>query len=158
MQVVLKAWCSSPDYSVACDYAVLEITEQLAKLMLRRIKVLSEQKATDALAYETYYWDSSPEYFSPWLNHTDPPGEVQESTVELEAMLENFEVDTREIVTAPPDFRVPESQIAAVECPQMIVRDSGVAFTALLRHTDIYVTTAEIQKDAIASVLAPATA
>lgn len=73
-------------------------------------------------------------------------------------MLEKIEVDIREIVTAPPDFRVSESQIVAVECSQMIVRDSDVAFTALLRHTDIYVTTAEIQTDAIASVLAPPTA
>ncbi len=158
MRVILKVWSSNPDYSGGCDCAAVEISEELAKLSLRRIAVLREQKTTDASAYETYYWDSSPEYFSPWLNLVNPPGEVQRSTVELQEMLESLEVDTREIVTAPPEFRVPESQIATVECSQMIVRDSGVAFTALVRHTDIYVTTAEIQKDVFASVLAPATA
>lgn len=61
MQVVLKVWSSSPDYSAGCDYGALEISDELAKLMLRRINILGEQKATDASAYETYYWDFSPE-------------------------------------------------------------------------------------------------
>jgi hypothetical protein len=76
----------------------------------------------------------------------------------LEELLASLEVDRREMVTAPPDFRVPEGQLGAVECSQMIVRDDGVSFIALLRHTDIYVTTAEIPKAFIESVLAPVTA
>jgi len=55
-------------------------------------------------------------------------------------------------VTAAADFRVLESQIAAVECAQMIVREGSIAFNALLRHTDIYVTTAEIPKQVLESV------
>lgn len=153
MRLFQKVWSSNPDYYPGCDYAVVEFYEEVAKLALRRIKVLSEQKVLDPFLYETYYWDSSPEYFSSWVTRANQPGEVQESSVELEEMLEKLEVDTREIVTAPSDFQVPESQIVAVECSQMIVRHSGVAFTALLRHTDIYVTTAEIQKHVIASAL-----
>ena len=38
----------------------------------------------------------------------------------------------------------------------MTVRDSGIAFTALLRHTDIYLTTAEIPREIIDSALAAA--
>lgn len=156
MRVVLKVWSSNPDYNAGCDYAVVEIGEGLAKLVLRRINVLGEQKALDPSLYETYYWDSSPEYFSPSVSGASQPGELLKSSVELEELLEKLEVDRREVVTAPADFQVPESQIVAVECPQMIVRDGGVAFTALLRHTDIYLTTAEIQKDVIASALASA--
>ena len=70
----------------------------------------------------------------------------------MEKTLEDLEVDTREAVTAPADFRVLESQIGAVECAQMIVREEGIAFNALLRHTDIYVTTAEISKQVLESV------
>ncbi len=153
MRVVLKVWSSNPDYSGGCDYAVVEISEEFAKLTLRRINVLNEHKALDHSLCETYYWDSSPEYFNPWVNRASQPGEVRESGVDLEEILENLEVGTREIVTAPLDFRISESQIVAVECVQMIVRDSGIAFTGLLRHSDIYVTTAEIQKDVIASAL-----
>lgn len=156
MRVVLKVWSSNPDYSAGCDYAAVEISEELAKLTLRRIKVLSEQKASDPLLYETYYWDSSPEYFNPWVNRASQPGEIDEPDTGLKEMFDSLEVDTKETVIAPLDFHVPESQIAAVECSQMIVREGGIAFTALLRHTDIYVTTAEIQRGVIASALASA--
>jgi hypothetical protein len=158
MQVVLKVWSSNPEYSGGCDYAVLEMDEGLAKLMLRRITSLCEQRAVDDSLFEAYYWDSSPAYFSPWVNRASESGEVQDSDGKLEEMLASLEVDTREMVTAPPDFRVPEGQFAAVECSQMIVRDDGISFIALLRHTDICVTTAEISKAFIESVLGPITA
>ena len=134
----------------------MEITEELAKLMLRRIDVLKEERAFDLALYETYYWDSSPEYFSPWAARPIERGELEEPDVRLEEMLDSLEVDTKETVIAPPDFRVPESQIVAVECAQMIVRDAGIAFTALLRHSDIYLTTAEVSKEIIESALVAA--
>ena len=71
----------------------------------------------------------------------------------MEEVLHGLEVDIKESVMAPLDFRIPEARTAAVESSQMIVRDSGIAFSALLRHTDIYATTAEIQRDVIASAL-----
>jgi hypothetical protein len=129
-----------------------------SKLALRRINVLCEQKAVDPSVHETYYWDFSAQYFSPWANRGSQPSEVQESGVELAETLEDLEVDTREVVTAAADFRVLDSQIAAVECAQMIVREASIAFNALLRHTDIYVTTAEIPKQVLESVLATAAA
>ena len=158
MQVLLKVWSSNPEYSGGCDYAVVEIDEGLAKLMLRRITSLCELRALDPSLFEAYFWDSSPEYFSPWENRANQSGEVQNSADNLEKMLENLQVDSRESVVAPPDFRVPENKIATVECSQMIVRDDGVAFTALLRHSDIYVTTADIPRAFISSALPPATA
>ena len=152
MRVVLRIWSSNPEYSGGCDYAVVEIGEEFAKLALRRINTLREQKAVDPSLNETYYWDSSVEYFSPWANGASQPSEVQESGFELEKTLEDLEIDTREVVTAPADFQVPESQIATVECGKMIVSEGGIAFNALLRHTDIYVTSAEIPKQVLESV------
>jgi len=151
VRVVLKTWSSNPEYSGGCEYAIVDIGAEFAKLALGRINVLREQKALDSSILETYYWDSSAEYFSPWVNRASQPSEVQESGVELEKTLEDLEVDTREVVTAPADLRVPESQIGAVECAQMIVREGGIAFNALLRNTDIYVTTAEISKQVLES-------
>ncbi len=152
MRVVLKTWSSNPDYSAGCDYAVVEIGEEFAKLAVRRINVLREQKALESSISETYYWDSSAEYFSPWVNRASQQSELEESGFDLGETLEHLEVDAREVVTAPADFRVLESQIAAVECAQMIVREEGIAFNALLRHTDIYVTTAEISQQVFESV------
>jgi hypothetical protein len=156
MRVLLKVWSSNPDYDGGCDYAAVEISEELAKLMLRRINVLSEQKAFDCWLYETCYWDSSPEYFSPWAVHPAEPGEIDETAAALEEILNSLEVDTEETVIAPPDFRVSESYVAVVECSQMVVRDDGIAFTALVRHADIYLTTAEIPREIIESALAAA--
>ena len=158
VRVVLKVWSSNPDCSAGCDYAIVEIGEEFSKLALRRINVLCEQKAVDPPVYETYCWDFSAQYFSPWTNRPTQPSEVQESDFDLEETLEDLEVDTREVVTAPADFRVLDSQIVAVECAQMIVREGSIAFNALLRHTDIYVTTAEIPKQVLESVLTTATA
>ena len=156
MRVLLKAWSSNPEYSGGCDYAAVEMSKDLAKLMLRRIDIQSEQSAVDPPLYETYYWDSSAEYFGPWATHPVEPGEQAALDAGLAQMLERLEVDTKEIVIAPPDFQVPESQVVAVECAQMIVRDSVIAFAALLRHTDIYLTTADIPKEIIESALASA--
>jgi len=153
VRVVLRTWSSNPEYSGGCDYAVVEIDEEFAKLALRRISVLCEQKTLDSSLYQTYYWDSSAEYFSPWVNRATQPSEVQESCFELEKALEDLAVDVREVVTAPTNLRVPESRIGAVECAQMIVHEEGIAFNALLRHTDIYVTTAEISKQVFESVV-----
>jgi hypothetical protein len=158
VRIVLKAWSSNPDYSAGCDYAIVEGGEAFLKLARRRINAMCEQKALDSSLYETYYWDFSAQYFSPWANRASLPSVVQELGFELEEMLADLEVDTREVVTAPADFQVLDSQIAAVECAQMIVREGRSAFNALLRHTDIYAMTAEIPKQVLESVLTTAAA
>jgi hypothetical protein len=156
VQIVLKAWSSNPDYTTGDDCAVVEGAEAFLKLALRRINVLCEQKVVDPLLNETYYWDSSAQYFSPWVNRAFQSGEAEEACVKFEESIEVLELDTREVAVASSDFVLPDSQITAVECAQMIVRDEGVAFNALLKHTDIYVTTAEISRQMIESALASA--
>lgn len=157
MRVILKVWSSNPDYSGGADYAAVDITEELAKLTLCRMNLLGEQKALDAAVYETYYWDPSAEYFSPRAVRQIEPDEIVESNSRLDEVLDRLEVDIKETVKAPPDFPVPEGHIVAVECAQMIVRDGGIAFTALLRYSDIYLTTAEVPREIIEAALAPAT-
>ena len=156
MQIVLKAWSSNPDYSTGCDYAVVEGGEAFLKLALRRINVLCEQKIVDPSLNEAYYWDFSAQYFSPRVNRALQFGEAEEACITFEESIEALEIDTREVAVASSDFAVPESQVTAVECAQMIVRDGGIAFNALLRHSDIYVTTAEIPKQVIESALTSA--
>ena len=156
MQIVLKVWSSNSHYSGGCDYAVVDGNAALLKLALRRIGDLCNQKTLDASLSETYYWDSSAQYFSPWINRASKSGPALEASFKLEESIEALEIDAREVVVASDDFGVPESQIGAVECAQMIVRDGGIAFNALLKHTDTYVTTAEISKQMIESALASA--
>lgn len=157
MQIVLKAWSSNPECSTGCDYAVLEGSETFLKLALRRINLLCEQKIVDPSLNETSYWDYSAQYFSPWVNCAVESGEAEEMCSELKESIEALEIDSREAAIASSDLSLPDSQITTVECAQMIVRDGGIAFNALLRHTDIYVTTAEISKRMIESALASTT-
>ena len=53
------------------------------------------------------------------------------------------------MVFTTEEFVVLEKQIALIECGQMIVRENGIAFTAIPKHTDFYVTTAEIPKEVL---------
>jgi hypothetical protein len=124
--------------------------------MLRRLHLLRDQKTLDPSICETYYWDYSAQYFSTWANQPTQPHEADVAGCELEKTLEELQVDTCEVVSVPDDFHVPGSQIAAVECAQMIVREEGIAFTAIPKRTDIYLTTAEIPKQFLDSILTTA--
>jgi hypothetical protein len=53
VRVIFRVWSTNPDCSAGCDYAVAEITEELGKLMLRRLNVLREQRALDPSICET---------------------------------------------------------------------------------------------------------
>jgi len=156
VRIVLKAWSSNPDYSAGCDYAIVEGGKAFLKLALRRINALCEQKILDPSVNETYYWDSSAQYFSPWIDSVSQSGAAEDTCFQLEESIDALEIDAREVATTLSDFGVPDNRITAVECAQMIVRDGGIAFNALLRDSDIYVTTAEISKQMIESALASA--
>lgn len=156
MQVVLKVWSSNPDHHGGCDFGLVEITPDLAKLALRRIEVLREQKALDSAVDETYYWDSAANFFSPWAGPAAGTTESEAACLKLEEELDLLEIDRHEVVTASGDFSVPQSHIARVECVQMVVREEGIAFTAIPRHSDSYVTTAEISQYALEQATARA--
>jgi hypothetical protein len=146
VRVILKAWSKNPDNNGGCDFAVVEVTPRFATLALRRIAVLCQQRALDAALYETYYWGSEVEFFSPWADLGTQTDEVKAACLKLEEELDSLQVNRHEIVSVPDDFSVPQSQIARVECAQMVVREEGIAFTAIPKHNDFYVTTAEIPK------------
>jgi hypothetical protein len=146
VRVILKVWSSNPDNNGGCDFAVVEITAELAKLALRRIAALCEQKALDPAVYETYYWDSAAEFFSPWTDLANQTEEIKAACLKLEEELDSLQVYRHEMVTAAHGSSVPQSQIARVECAQMVVREEGIAFTAIPKYNEFYVTTAEIPK------------
>ena len=67
MRVVLKVTSSNENYNGGCEYALLDLTPDLASLALRRIAVLKEQKNLDPDIDETYYWAYFVDcYFDPW--------------------------------------------------------------------------------------------
>ncbi len=148
MQVILKVWSSNPNNNGGCDFAVLDMTPELANQALRRVGILREQKAADPALDETHYWDSAADFFSAWLPAASTP-ESEATCLKLEEELDLLQIDRHEVVTASGNLTIPESQIARVECAQMVVRETGIAFTAIPKHTDFHVTTAGIPREAL---------
>lgn len=149
MQVVLKVWSSNPDNNGGCDFAVVETTPELANQALRRIGILREQKAVDPALDETYYWDSVADFFSPWTGPVAGPRAGEAASLKLEEELDLLQIDKHEVTIPVSELHVPKNLIARVECAQMVVRETGIAFTAIPKHTDFHVTTAEILKEVL---------
>jgi hypothetical protein len=136
MRLISTVTC--PDEISDCDYALIDLTPELARLGLTRIARLKEHKTRDSDLLEIYFWDFHALYFSPWL---------AEDTAEADAlaqMIEQLPAGSSELSVAAADFGVSEHLCARVECCQMIVREEGIAFLTIAKHTSFYISAAEI--------------
>jgi hypothetical protein len=144
MRIVLKVASNNEYCNGGCEFALVDLTEELARLALGRIATLREQKDLDPDIDEVYYWAYFAEYFSPWKDPASPDEEVEGTTVALEGMLDEFGIEEKEIVCVPETFQVPPHQIARVECEQMVARLDSIVFMAIPKHASFYVQTVEI--------------
>jgi hypothetical protein len=144
MKLVLRVSSSNQYCDGGCEFALVDLTRELASVALRRIQALREHKKNDESVYETYYWAYHAEYFSPLTNVRSAPGKVDTAMRAMAEIVEALTVAEMEVATAPDDFEVVEAQVAAVECEQMVAREDGIAFLAIPKHCDFYVTTADI--------------
>ena len=144
MKILLKVSSSNEHWDSDCEFALVELTAQLAALAVRRIAALGEQKSADPDIDETYYWAYFAEYFSPWINRASTEQEADATSAGLVEMLDEIQIEGKGIVTVPDSFQVPPSQVAAVECQQMIVREDSVAFMAIPKHASFYVQTVDV--------------
>ena len=69
--------------------------------------------------------------------------------MKLQVELDKLQIDKHEEAIPVRELSVPKNLVARVECAQMVVRETGIAFTAISKHTDFYVTTAEILKEVL---------
>ena len=144
MRIVLKVSRHNEHSDGGCEFALVDLTPELAALALGRIATLRQRKNLDPDIIETYYWAYFAEYFSPWEDLAGFGKEVQGTRVTLEGMLDELPIEEKEIVCLPETFQVSPHQVAAVECEQMIVREDSIAFMAIPKHASFYVQTAEI--------------
>jgi hypothetical protein len=136
------------DDAFGCDYALVDLTPELAKLACRRIAILKGQKRLDESLVESYFWDDHIEYFSPWLAEEEKDADTLAETVDrLPAVAGDW-------MSVTTDFSVPDSLRARVECCQMVVREAGVAFVAIPKHTSSYIYTGEVPLSMLEKVAA----
>ena len=156
MRIVLKVTSSNEYSDGGCEYALLDLTPELAALAIRRIATLKEQKSLDPDIDETYYWAYFVEcYFSTYAELSIDDMEAASASVPLGDLIDDLEIEDKEIVCVPETFRVLPSQSAAVECEQMIAREGSIAFTAIPKHASIRVQTAEIPLSMLEAAAAP---
>ncbi len=144
MRIILRVSSTSEHCDGGCEFAIVDLTAELAALALGRIATLREQKSLDPDIIETYYWAYFVEYFSTWEDLPTAGNAVDGPRVCTGELLDQLQVEEKEIICAPESFEVSPSQIAAVECEQMIVREASVAFIAIPKHASFYVETAEM--------------
>ena len=87
MRIVLKVSSNNEYCDGGCEFALVDLTPELAALALGRIGTLREQKNLDPDIIETYYWAYFAEYFSPCEDLASPGMEVEGTRVTLEGML-----------------------------------------------------------------------
>ena len=56
MRIVLKVSSSNEHCDGGCEFALVDLSPELASLALQRIAALKDQKALDPNIVETYYW------------------------------------------------------------------------------------------------------
>ena len=126
------------DDAFGCDYVLVNLTPNLARLACRRVAMLMEQKHMDDSLVETYFWDAHAEYFSPWLAEQETEADA------LAEALERLPAVAGDWMEAPAEFSIPDSLGARVECGQMVIREASVAFLGIPKHTNTYVYTSEV--------------
>ena len=145
MRVILKVTSSNEYYNGGCEYALLDLTPDIASLALRRIAVLKEQRSLDPDIDETYYWAYFVDcYFDPWAESAEDEKEGKGTSSAVRDMLDELKIEDNGVASVPENFHVALSQSAAVECEQMVVRERSIAFTAIPKHASLRVATAEI--------------
>ena len=145
MRIVLTVTSNNEHCNGGCEFALVDLTPELAALALRRIGALKAQKEMDPDIDETSYWAYLVDcYFDPWAESSIDEEEVEGKGTAVGTMFDELQIEANEVVCVPENFRVPPSQRAAVECEQMIARADSIAFTAIPKHGSFRLETAEV--------------
>jgi len=145
MRIALRVSSSNEYCDGGCEFALVDLTPELAALALRRIAALREQKNLDPAIDEVYYWAYLVDfYFSAYSDLAVGEKETEGASVAVGDMLGELQIQEKEVVCVPESFQVSSSQIARVECEQMIVREDSIAFMAIPKHASFRVQTVEI--------------
>ncbi len=155
MRILLKVTSSNEYCDGGCEFALVDLSPELAALALQRIAALRDQKTVDPNIVETYYWAYFAAcYFSPYAGLAIDDIEAEGASIPLGDQLHELQIEDKEIVRAPASFQVPPGQVAAVECEQMIVFEASIAFTAIPKHASFYVRTVEVPISMLEAALA----
>lgn len=136
-KLILSTTSSNEHWNGDCDYAVVQVDNVLANKVWIRQRLFEKIKLADSNLYKMYFWDWDPAFFSPDIDKLDLG-----FTDEFEKRLND--AGNGDIWTMPEAFEFPKEAFVKVECTQMIVREDGVAWVTIPKHSSVYVTTVEV--------------
>jgi len=115
MHIVLKVTSSNEYCDGGCEFALVDLNGRLSALALQRIAALRDQMTLDPNIDQTSYWAYFMVcYFSAYAGLAIDIKDVEGTSVSIGDMLDNLQIEEREVVHVPEIFQVPSSQIAAV--------------------------------------------
>ena len=130
-----------------CVLACIDLTPRLAELALQRIESLREPQSQDPDADEVYYWNYHGAFFDPFLGPDDEGAPEDPWALTGERLLDRLEREQKGFVEVDSLFVVPEHQLAAIDCSEMVVPSEAVAFIAIPKHGNFYVETVEVPSE-----------
>ena len=108
MRVASRVSSSNEHWDGGCDFALVDVTQELAALAPPRIIILRAQKSADPDVDETYYWAPCVEgYFSPWIDPADAGAEVEAACLAAAERLCEVQSEGNEVVAVSDSFQVP---------------------------------------------------
>jgi hypothetical protein len=118
------------DYNADISYVYVELTPAVARRALRRIAELRRLKEKEPRVIETYYFDDNAVYLRyEQVGRRDTDAVGKYLTVEVKASsTKTWEGEN-------------------VECNQMVATDSSIYFTAIPKHSNIYIVSEHIGVD-----------
>lgn len=151
MKFLLSVTCGVEDVDAPRE-AVVDITKELAELLIKRRAAFQALVAYDNDAWEIYFWSSTCQFVG---GRSD--AEYREEAYVAESVLEqlgeeDYDLTGREWLVIPDGAQIRYVE-ARTECDQLIVAEKGVRFMAYPKHCDWEIRTGEIPWDEIEKAL-----
>jgi len=148
IRIIFETSSSNPDYNADCDYAVVELTPGLVDEVRRRVALARQAGQQDDDLYELYFWGGTAVFYDGGL--VDACQEAAATDEAAQDWLSGLNQVGYALV--PPAADLAKCEPQRTECEQVIVRCSPssrnpefeIAWTAIPKHSDTYVTTRDL--------------
>jgi hypothetical protein len=135
-------------------YALISLSEYDLRMISRRKKIFHDTRKTDPEFFEMYFWGYFAEFYSLGTKmRLRPDQEKEEEVLEyVQEILESgiSEVDMGDLLQGEDGLVVLKEddevvgEVDRTDCDQMLVRENGICFYSLAKHTDQTSTTLEL--------------
>jgi hypothetical protein len=133
MNILMRGFSTDEHYNADIEFVFVQVTKELAELILKRRKSFLAMEAEDKKLCEIYFFD----HHATYLSYGAVPDEFQDETLK------------------PLSWSPEEDSSENVEVAQMVLDCDGVRWTAVPKHSDIYITSETIPFTDIAKALTP---